>query len=128
MNTPAEAQSDACFGNQALRDLPSNTLVYVWSPRMVYSVSNMQLASRAAAAAGLGFVVVHDARVPQSELPSVAPASRALCSEQLIEREALRHFPSAFVITPRGIHAHPIVGAMPLDAWMSSIDQRLKRP
>jgi hypothetical protein len=127
-NTPATAQNRLCFGDQELRDLPSHTLVYVWSPRMVYSVSNMQAASQAAAAAGLNFIALHDARVPESELPEAVAPSRALCASHLIEREALRHFPSAFVVTPRGIHAHPIVGAMPLSAWVSSIDQRLRLP
>lgn len=128
VNTPATAQNRWCFSDQELRGLSGHTLVYVWSPRMMYSVTNMQTASEAAAAAGLSFVALHDARVPENELPALAAASRALCSAHLIEREALRHFPSAFVVTSGGVHAYPIVGAMPLHAWVSSIDQRLKQP
>jgi hypothetical protein len=163
---------NACFDDKHLQSLHSDaqqrgTLVYVWSPRMVYSVDNVAMASRAAAVAGLDFVVLHDARVPSAEIsqtqamsaaaasagsqvpdrrlanlhsqrpvttdvdlatpPFVSPLhmSRPLCSDQLIRAEALRHFPTAFVITKQGMHAHPIVGAMPIGAWISSIEQRL---
>lgn len=149
ISTPARA----CFSDKNLLETQSKqqrgTLVYVWSPRMVYSVQNAALASRAAAAAGLDFVVLHDMRVPGNELlqarqritewptemdlatpPFVSPLDNSLplCSDQLIRQDALRHFPTAFVITARGIHPQPIVGAMPWHAWVSSLDQRLKRP
>jgi hypothetical protein len=128
INTPARA----CFDNGDLQkiqmDQQRGTLIYVWSPRMVYSVQNMELAARAAAQAGLQFVALHDMRVPLSELPEALSTRQALCSEQLMGRDALRHFPTAFVITERGIHPHAIVGAMPWNAWVSSLDQRLKQP
>jgi hypothetical protein len=162
INTPARAQNDACFDDQHLLKLQSSSkqrgaLVYVWSPRMVYSVQNAAIASRAAAAAGLNFVVLHDMRVPSNELlearlsgqgqaaqrsseplaeidlatpPFVSPleSSLPLCSSLLIQRDALRHFPTAFVINAQGgIHPHAVVGAMPWPAWMSSLDQRLHR-
>jgi hypothetical protein len=154
------APASECFDDKNLSKLHvknnqnRGTLIYVWSPRMVYSVQNMNLASRAAAAAGLDFVVLHDMRVPSDELlrsriaasrPSTWPSaagerepdlatppyvslidsSRPLCAPQLIERDALRHFPTAFVINAQGIHPQPIVGAMPWHAWASSLDQRL---
>lgn len=165
-NTPA----NTCFDDNNLQHLKANqergTLIYVWSPRMVYSVQNVTLAARAAAAGGLGLVVLHDMRVAAGEPPlalqslhthpddvgkrnstsTVQPdrfhvnadvdwatpplvspldASRPLCAHQLIERDALRHFPTAFVIHHNGIAEHAIVGAMPLSAWESSIAQRL---
>jgi ribulose 1,5-bisphosphate carboxylase large subunit-like protein len=101
-------------------------LLYVWSPRMVYSVQNITLASQAAAAEGMDIVLLHDSRVPDQERREVWQTSAALCAQQLIHRDALRHFPTAFVVTSRGIHAQPIVGAMPLSAWQLSIAQRLK--
>lgn len=103
-------------------------LVYVWSPRMVYSVHNMTTAARAASDAGLDFVVLHDRRVPELELQHLRISSLALCSVQLMERDALRHFPTAFVISAGRIHQHPIVGAMPSQAWDSSLMQRLNQP
>jgi hypothetical protein len=163
INTPATAQNDACFDDQQLLKLQTNSkqrgaLVYVWSPRMVYSVRNAAIASRAAAAAGLEFVALHDMRVPGNELqearmadqgtaahrldqigkaqmdlatpPFVSPLEKSLplCTTQLTARDALRHFPTAFVINAQGIHPHPIVGAMPWSAWVSSLDQRMKQP
>jgi hypothetical protein len=162
IHTPATAQNDACFDDQHLATLQLSSkqrgaLIYVWSPRMVYSVQNAAIASRAAAAAGLDFVVLHDMRVPGDELlevrlldrsaatqrsgqplaetdlatpPFVSPleSSLPLCASQLIARDALRHLPTAFVIHAQGIHPHGIVGAMPWSAWVSSLDQRLKQP
>jgi hypothetical protein len=153
------AWSNGCFDeknlvhamHQAGRARPA--LLYVWSPRMVYSVQNMAQAATAAANAGMDFIALHDNRVPPAELlalstgqPSAAHlsaaplsaaeaatsgaspllhSSLALCAQQLIDRDALRHFPTAFVIAARGLHPHPIVGAMPLTAWQQSIALRL---
>ena len=127
-NTPA----NECFDDKKLAELrslaPNGAMVYVWSPRMVYSVQNMDVASRAAEASGMRFVALHDSRVSASEMPILPMASLAMCSQQLIASDALRHFPSAFVITQHGIHRHAIVGAMPASAWLSSIAQRLAVP
>jgi hypothetical protein len=126
------AKADTCFDDQNLAQLmPTRAeqrpvLIYVWSPRMVYSVQNMAVASRAAAATGMEFVVLHDSRAPDQERREVLQGSVALCAQQLIQREALRHFPTAFVLTTKGIHAQPIVGAMPLAAWQFSLGERLK--
>ena len=149
-----------CFDDENLTSMQAKTqrgaVVYVWSPRMVYSVQQMHIAARAAAANGLDFVVVHDARVPEKELISlsskpsapqrsteinieaqdlatppylpIADTSVPLCAEKLLKSEALRHFPTAFVVTAQGVHRHPIVGAMPPAAWQSSIAQRLQQP
>ncbi len=150
-----------CFDDKnlyALSQLASQnqrgTLIYVWSPRMVYSVYQMALASRMAAANGLAFIVVHDMRVSSKELlefntrpaifqnsgqqlpeetdlatPPFIPltdSSQPLCSATLLANEALRHFPTSFIVTAQGVHPHPIVGAMPQAAWMTSIAQRLR--
>jgi hypothetical protein len=149
-----------CFDDKDLEKLSSTshqgTLVYVWSPRMVYSVQQMALAACAAAASGLEFVVLHDSRVPKSELYSyqsyrttappsepiklededlatppflpIAQTSKPLCAATLLKHDALRHFPTAFIVTAQGVHRYPIVGAMPPAAWHSSIAQRLHQP
>jgi hypothetical protein len=66
---------------------------------------------------------------PQATLSAHALASsQALCSTSLQERDALRHFPTAFVVQAGGVHRYPIVGAMPEAAWASSIAQRLSAP
>jgi hypothetical protein len=152
--------SSDCFDDKKLASIQVQSkrgaMIYVWSPRMVYSVQQMTIAARAAAASGLAFVVVHDARVPRDEVvtlqstpissPSraeikleeqdlatppflpIADSSAPLCTQTLIDREALRHFPTAFIVTAQGVHRHAIVGAMPLAAWHSSIAQRLQQP
>ena len=149
-----------CFDNENLARLSTasqrGTLIYVWSPRMVYSVQQMLIAARAAAISGLEFVAVHDSRVPKSELYSyqssrvsaptgssiklededlatppylsIADTSQPLCAATLLKHDALRHFPTAFIVTAQGVHRHSIVGVMPPAAWHSSIAQRLQQP
>lgn len=153
--------ASACFDDKKLAQLQAastaqrGTLIYVWSPRMVYSVQNMATASRAAAVAGLDFVVVRDGTAAPAEAdlavwphgpqagyrssaephppvdlatpPFVPPQdfSQVLCSLRLIALDAQRHFPTAFVVNSSQIHRFPIVGAMPYEAWASSIAQRL---
>lgn len=138
--------ANECFGNESLQNIAvrggnhTGTLIYVWSPRMVLSATQAHLPAQAAQQLGLDFLAVHDARLPAAEVKQAlersqrdAPAtamvlqgSRALCANELVSREALRHFPTAYVITARGMHHLPIVGAMPLNAWMLSIQERLK--
>ncbi len=149
-----------CFDDERLHAIQTQAqrgaLVYVWSPRAVYSVQQMAMAARAAATNGLDFFVVSDWRVPEKEwLPftssrlseppdfkgyleeqdlatppffSIAASSVPLCATMLLSHEALRHFPTAFIVTGQGVHRHPIVGAMPAAAWLSSISQRLQQP
>ena len=145
----ADSQSAiSCFDDEKLRQVSNvgrGTLIYVWSPRTVYSVQQMEQAARAAAAHGLDFQAVHDARVPPGELlalpsnsaggdistppfVSLRDSSLPLCAPTLLASEALRHFPTAFVVTQQGVHRHPIVGAMPVTAWQQSISQRLQQP
>ena len=116
------------------------TLVYVWSPRMVLSAQQADVAQRAAAAAGLVFKPVHDAQLGNPELaaalqrlrqtqPNAADAlqtSSALCNAYLLQNQAQRHFPTAFVWSGAAFAPHPIVGAMPAVYWAQSIAQRLQ--
>ncbi len=139
----AQCVSDEVLNNLAMRSgNDTGTLVYVWSPRMVLSLTQAHLAAQAAEQFGLDFLPVHDARVPPTEIASALKAaqkqspeatrflsaSQALCSPQLLQAEALRHFPTAYVLTARGTHRFPIVGAMPLAAWQQSIAQRWAKP
>ncbi len=68
---------------------------------------------------------------PAQDIPHIRSAdalatSQPLCAKSLLERDALRHFPTAFVVQASGVHRYPIVGAMPDSAWASSIAQRIK--
>ncbi len=152
--------AEECFDDEKLNAIQTQSqrgaLVYVWSPRLVYSVQQMAVAARAAAANGLDFFVVSDWRVAEKELSTfkssrlpepyefkinldeqdlatppffpIANTSVPLCSTALLSNQALRHFPTAFIVTAQGVHRHPIIGAMPATAWLSSIAQRLQQP
>jgi hypothetical protein len=118
-------------------------LLYVWSPRMVLSAQYAASAQRQAVLQGLQFVALHDANVPEAELRAALgrlqhsdqvqyatsaqalAQSQPLCAQTLLQRNALRHFPTAFVQRTDGLHRHAIIGAMPEAAWASSIAQRL---
>jgi hypothetical protein len=62
---------------------------------------------------------------PYTRSANALATSLPLCAASLLERDALRHFPTAFVVQPSGVHRYPIIGAMPELAWASSIAQRL---
>jgi hypothetical protein len=137
-----------CFDdkNMALVQQETQALLYVWSPRMALSAQHAASVQRQAREQGLRFVAMHDARVPAEEIDAalrsmvrsgvtalinsaaVLQKSEPLCANTLLERDALRHFPTAFVLLPDGPHRHPIVGAMPPEAWAQSLQQRLAQP
>jgi hypothetical protein len=137
------AWSTACFDDKNLQTLDvsqgQGALLYVWSPRMVLSMQHAASAQRQAQRQGLRFVPLHDANVSQAELDgarqrllglgldsaNAVASSLPLCAASLLERDALRHFPTAFVVQAGGVHRYPIVGAMPEAAWGRSIAQRL---
>lgn len=127
----------ACFDDKSLlkQTLNTSSLVYVWSPRMVLSVTQAHLAAAQAKALGLQFVPVVDGRLPvaewQSALKQVENAdilsqSEPLCASQLIEKDAYLHFPTAFVVQNGDIHPQKLVGAMPANFWRQGIEARLK--
>lgn len=73
-----------------------------------------------------GVTLAKPARYPPTIQSAKALAtSQPLCAASLLARDALRHFPTAFVVQANGVHRHPIIGAMPEAAWASSIAQRL---
>ena len=153
---PASA-APACFDEaqwQALQqsttghggETPPKALLYVWSPRMVFSAIHAHEVQQASQALGLRFVPVHDGRLPPEEvaqalavlpqkLPagSVAPnphplqSSQALCAPSLVARDAYRHFPTAWVVQQGSFHPVPLVSAMPPQFWRMGLQQRLQQ-
>ena len=125
---------------------PHKALLYVWSPRMVFSAIHAHDVQQEAQALGLRFVPVHDGRLPPEEvaqalavlpqkLPagSVAPnphplqSSQALCAPSLVARDAYRHFPTAWVVQQGSFHPVPLVSAMPPQFWRLGLQQRLQQ-
>jgi hypothetical protein len=144
--------AEMCFDSRVLTPpsptFKQGTLVYVWSPRMVLSAQHAAQVQQQATAAGLLWRPVHDAQLPADErlaalakLAHAHPASsqalqnsQPLCDAQLIARDALRHFPTAFVWRDvpqveahlaRGWAGAPIVGAMPAPFWADALRERL---
>ena len=141
LNTP----STACFDDKKLEEQQSKgqaALIYVWSPRMVLSVTQAHLAREQAISAGLKFIPLVDGRISSHEWQSALQqfavqnpenASQAahlansepLCSSALFERDAYLHFPTAFVLQKKNLHPHKLVGAMPAQFWQQGIQERL---
>ncbi len=142
------AWAQACFDNTQLALVQQETkaLLYVWSPRMVLSAYEAASVRQQARAQGLRFVPLHDPQVPSEEITAAfnrmvssgvtalinsasdLKNSEPLCASALLERDALRHFSTAFVLLPKGLSGFPIVGAMPASAWSLSLQQRLLLP
>lgn len=134
----------ACFDDLELENLlktGKSSLIYVWSPRMVLSVTQAHLAAEQAMLSGFQFVPLVDARLPEIEWQSamkqassvnqvsaknvaVLNTSQALCASLLIEKDAYLHFPTAFIIQNGQIHPHKLVGAMSASFWRKGIDVR----
>ena len=153
----AQTDATACFGEEQWQALQHSTasgsfvasrgaLLYVWSPRMVFSAIHAHEVQQEAQALGLRFVPVHDGRLPTEEvaqalavLPQRLPegtllsgphplqASIPLCAQSLIERDAYRHYPTAWVVQQGGFHPVPLVSAMPGRFWKMGLLQRLEQ-
>ena len=151
-----QADTPTCFGETQWQELqrstagrpgekPLSALLYVWSPRMVFSAVHAHEVQREAQALGLRFVAVHDGRLDPAEvkqalavLPQRLPAgsvvpdphplqgSVPLCAPSLVERDAYRHFPTAWVVQQGSFHPVPLVSAMPPRFWKMGLQQRLK--
>jgi hypothetical protein len=131
------ARATACFDDESLREQLSaspSSLIYVWSPRMVLSVTQAHLAEEQASLLGLRFIPLVDGRIPSEEWKSaltkaagvsktsaeevaVLGASQALCATSLIEKDAYLHFPTAFIVQNGILQPHKLVGAMPTYFW-----------
>jgi hypothetical protein len=133
----------ACFDDVLLAktlQTQHNSLLYVWSPRMVLSATQVRLAAESAKASGLQFIPLIDGRIPadewQSALQTLAKSqdtdaevlanSQVLCASKLIEKDAYAHFPTAFVVKSGEIHPNRLIGAMPANFWMLGIKERLQ--
>ena len=138
--TPATACFDENKLEKQLETTPSS-LIYVWSPRMVLSVTQAHLAAEQAALLGMQFVPLVDGRISAAEWQgaikkvaegdktsadevAVLGASQVLCARSLIEKDAYLHFPIAFVAQNGQIHPSKLVGAMPAKFWRMGIAAR----
>ncbi len=131
--------SQACFDDKKLAQLEDSrvdTLIYVWSPRMVLSALEAGHVAEVARAKNLRFIALHDTRVGAREIiDSLSKLnhqalidSQPLCSPRLISLEAMRHFPTAFFMQTGALDSLPLVGAMPEAQLGRAIEMKQQRP
>lgn len=136
-----------CWTNTDLSTLEKtkvNAVIYVWSPRMALSVLHAHEVAKQARIAGLLFIPLVDARVPEDEWRSALQAasdlnvskhdlarelqaSRSLCASQLIALDAYQHFPSVFMSRAGQLQRDKWTGAMNAGSWADAFQAGLKR-
>lgn len=103
--------NDVKFGK--LIEDKSNSLIYLWSPKMIYSVKYMDQFKQAAARFGLDFIPVLDPMVSDEELKKTVgkkfkyPIVR-MGSVEILMREMTVHYPSTLVVY-KGVVADPFI-------------------
>ena len=111
-------------------------LLYVWSPRMVLSARHAAEVQQVATDLAIDWLAVHDGRVPDSEIQQARQTldaasqqalahSQPLCAQELIEADAYRHFPTAWLVQQGRAETRPLVSAMPAAYWRLGIEERL---
>lgn len=131
--------SQACFDDKKLAQLEdsrADTLIYIWSPRMVLSALEAGHVAEAAKAQNLRFIALHDARVGAREFIDTLSKlkhqslvnSEPLCSPRLISLDAMRHFPTEFIVQAGALDGLPLVGAMPEAQLRRAIEMKQQRP
>ena len=140
----AQAQ-DPCFSDTDWQALQRSTaadgearpvLLYVWSPRMVLSARHAAEVQQVATDLAIDWLAVHDGRVPDSEIQQARQTldaasqqalahSQPLCAQELIEADAYRHFPTAWLVQQGRAETRPLVSAMPAAYWRLGIEERL---
>lgn len=126
----------------------SKALIYVWSPRMVYSLTFLDIFRQTAAKKGLQFIALMDPRVetkvatlaaakagmslmnPKSERMLASEAypdnTLKLASFELFMRNPTIHFPTSFVISDGQIAAMRILGVKTEPFIEANIDAMLE--
>jgi hypothetical protein len=121
-------------------------LIYVWSPRMVYSVTEFTRMRALAEKRKMEFVPVLDPLVDVSEAraaikkagidfkirsannlrePSSIAMYKRMNSVDLYMRNATLHFPTVFLVANGKMHSHRIVGVMTNDGMNASLDEMM---
>lgn len=108
------------FSDESLRNLISlgRGMIYVWSPRMVYSVEHMEAFKKIAKKKRIAFTAIVEASAPQRMLASSfvlknthkEDRSRRNFSHELIMRESDIHYPVIFLYSFGHIHPESILG------------------
>lgn len=128
-------KTEIAFDDQAFSDLVrsgKSGMIYVWSPRMGYSVTDFGRFQKAAKRAGIEFVSVVSDQVPQDEAikalhtRKLEYSRRKLASVDLYMRGATLHFPSVFIYANKKIHPNRIIGIFKKDDLNLLLSSALK--
>ena len=129
----------ACFDDKKLDQLLKTTpssLIYVWSPRMVLSVTQAFSVAQVAVAEGLQFVPLLDPRVPFAEAQAALDQHNLSESKSVLNAcahaqsaqfsfEDWHHAPTMRLRIDQRLHGRRIVGAMPAVALRALLHERL---
>ncbi len=143
----APGDKEASFTDQDLAKLihsKKNAVIYLWSPRMVYSVTEFARLRAVIEKRKMEFVPVLDPMVETAEAraamkkagvelgvkiaalsrePSSVSFYKRLSSVDLYMRNGTLHFPTMFVVSKGKIHPRRIVGILSDDGLNKSLDE-----
>lgn len=128
INIKGDVYTDAHL--KAQMDRKESILIYVFSPRMTYSVKYMDELANEAEELGLKFVPLVEPSVNLAEIQNIIPTKTKYkilrsASVEILMRQMLLHFPSSLVIHRGQIMDPYIFGAMPKEDFKIRIINRL---
>lgn len=107
-------------------------IIYVWSPRMVYSVTEFRVFRDVAKKLKIDFIPVLDPFVSDVEARGAAKSvqaefkGRRLASVDLYMRSSTLHFPTVFVYGSGKINSKRVIGVLPPEGLKMTIREWLK--
>lgn len=119
--TPEKNPQGELFTDKSLANLLAGNkkgLIYIWSPRMVYSVTEFRNFRDVAKKKGWEFIALLDPQVSDSDAKAAASKyqleyqGRRLASVDLYMREGLLHYPSVYVYNNGKLHPDRLIGVL----------------
>lgn len=132
---PADSAPESFFTDSDLKNLVASGksgVIYVWSPRMVYSVTEFRVFRDVAKKLNIEFVPVLDPFVHESEARGAAKSvqaefkGRRLASVDLYMRNSTLHFPTVFVYGNGKINSRRVIGVLPPEGLEITFKEWLK--
>lgn len=111
-----------------LLETKAKGIIYLWSPKMVYSMTEFRLFRDVAKKKNLDFIAVLDPSVDLKEAKAAAKKinvdfkGRKLASVDLYMMEGTLHYPSVFVFGNGKINPHRMIGVLPAETLSQYID------
>lgn len=125
---PVDSFTDADL-KKILAKKSNKGIIYVWSPRMVYSVTEFRMFRDVAKKKKIEFTAVLDPVVDVKEAAAAAKKvhadfrGRKMASVDLYMRNATLHFPTVYVYANGKVNSHRLIGVLPAAGLSMSIDK-----